>query len=154
MPGSQVPIAFPLSSGGTSEAEILWARALETPRQFEIESIPFRATGISRGDVVYAPAPAPAPASGSGADRVYEGTLSFGEHSTVRVDLLGEHDGLALREELSPASCEFECREQVVAIDVPPDINLAWVRGRLDEGVSLGHWVFEELADGRTTANL
>ena len=121
----------------------LWAEPLGSGR-FRIESSPFFAYGISRDDVVRA-----VPAAGDEDPRL-EDVLEKGGHRTLRVALdatveLTSGGIQGLLERLLELGCTHETlRPKLVALDVPPEVDVAIVAQLLqslaDEGRLLWEW--------------
>jgi hypothetical protein len=104
----------------------LWAEPLGSGR-FRVESCPFFAYGVSRDDVVRAEAPA-----GEDAPRL-EDVVEKGGHRTLRLALdprveLSDSGIQGLLERLLELGCTHEAlRPKIVAIDVPPEVDVAVV---------------------------
>jgi hypothetical protein len=123
------------------EDEWLWAEPLGKGR-FRLESAPFFAYGLSRGDVVRAPEAAELP-------RVEQLDAKSG-HRTLRVALDPEWDLdrpeiQAFLSELTDMGCAVEALPpKIVALDVPPEVDVATVVERLQipyrDGVLLWEW--------------
>ena len=125
------------------EADWLWAEPLGSDR-FRVESCPFFAYGISRDDVVRAVEP-----RGGDAPRL-EDVMEKGGHRTLRMALdpaaeLSHRPVQALLEELLELGCTHEAlRPKIVAIDLPPQVDVAVVTGllqaRVRDGLILWEW--------------
>jgi hypothetical protein len=121
----------------------LWAEPLGAAR-YRIESCPFFAYGISREDVVRA-----IDAAGEDAPRL-EDVVEKGGHRTLRLALDPRHDAddasvQGLLERLLELGCTHELlRPKLVAIDLPPEVDVAVVAELLqalaDEGTLLWEW--------------
>jgi hypothetical protein len=104
----------------------LWAEPLGSGR-FRIESCPFFAYGISRDDVVRA-----VESAGEDAPRL-EDVVEKGGHRTLRLALdpaveLADGSVQGLLERLLEIGCTHEAlRPKLVAIDVPPEVDVAVV---------------------------
>ncbi len=104
---------------------------------YRIENIPFFARGIARGDIVSAVEE--------------DGSLMFGEvveqsgHSTIRLIIYNEYAVPAIIERFLNQGCEAETTfAKLVALDVPPEVNLEDIREKLDLGFTQGQWDYEE----------
>ena len=125
------------------EADWLWAEHLGSDR-YRVESCPFFAYGISRDDVVRAVEP-----GGGDAPRLVD-VMEKGGHRTLRMALdpaaeLSHRPVQALLEELLQLGCTHEAlRPKIVAIDLPPEVDVAVVAAilqtRLREGLILWEW--------------
>jgi hypothetical protein len=104
----------------------LWAEPLGSGR-FRIESCPFFAYGVSRDDVVHA-----VEAPGQEAPQL-EDVVEKGGHRTLRLALdpaveLVDGSVQGLLERLLELGCTHEAlRPKLVAIDVPPEVDVAVV---------------------------
>lgn len=141
-PESLVRIRVPLERGaeeGGPADDWLWAEPLGADR-FRVESCPFFAYGISRDDVVKAAA---APSDEA---PCLQDVLEKGGHRTLRLALdpsteLEAPQVRQLLERLLELGCTHELlRPKIVAIDLPPDVDLPAVADllqRLHEGGTL-----------------
>jgi hypothetical protein len=140
-----VRIRVPLEgAGGTPQEDAIWAEPLGSDR-YRIESCPFLAYGISRDDVVRAAVP------GQGGEPVLEHVVEKGGHRTLRVALdpdvsLEEGDVAALLARLVDFGCTWEsARPKLVALDLPPEVEVARVVAHLEaarrDGALLWEWV-------------
>jgi hypothetical protein len=121
----------------------LWAESLGSGR-YRVESCPFFAYGISREDVVRA-----IDGVGKEAPQLDE-VVEKGGHRTLRVALdprveLSEPAVQSLLEQLLELGCTHEAlRPKLVAIDLPPEVDVANVAERLqalaDGGTILWEW--------------
>lgn len=122
------------------EDEWLWAEPLGSER-YRLESVPFFAYGLSRGDVVHA--------SEGDLPRV-EDVERKGGHRTLRVALdpnfdLERAEVRALTDELTRLGCALETLPpHLLALDVPPELDVAEVVRRLQapfrDGVLIWEW--------------
>jgi hypothetical protein len=122
------------------EDEWLWAEPLGGNR-FRVESAPFFAYGLSLGDVVRAAAPGDMPR----VDRVE----SKGGHRTLRIALDPDWDvdrpeiQLVLGE-LRQMGCALDALPpKILALDVPPEVDVAAVVERLQIPFHDGVWIWE-----------
>jgi hypothetical protein len=123
--------------------DFLWAEPLGSGR-FRIESCPFFAYGVSRDDVVGA-----VETAGEDAPRL-EDVLEKGGHRTLRLALdpridLADSSVQGLLERLLELGCTHEAlRPKLVAIDVPPQVDVAVVaqllQALVQEGTLLWEW--------------
>ena len=139
-----VRIRVALDHGAQGPADdFLWAEPLGSSR-FRIESCPFFAYGVSRDDVVLA-----VEMAGEDAPRL-EDVLEKGGHRTLRLALdprieLADSSVQGLLERLLELGCTHEAlRPKLVAIDVPPQVDVAVVAQLLQtlvqEGTLLWEW--------------
>jgi hypothetical protein len=138
----RVPIERPDGEPGP-DADWVWAEPLGRDR-YRVESCPFFAYGLSRDDVVRA-----VEARGYEAPRL-EDVMAKGGHRTLRMALdpdaeLSDGAVRALLERLLELGCTHEAlRPKIVAIDVPPTVDLGVVtellQGRLKDGLILWEW--------------
>jgi hypothetical protein len=128
-----VRIRVPLDPGVAPEGpadDWLWAEPLGSGR-FRIESCPFFAYGVSREDVVRAVEPA-----GEDAPRLEDVVEKCG-HRTLRLALdatveIADSAIQGLLERLLELGCTHEAlRPKLVAIDVPPEVDVAVVAALL-----------------------
>jgi hypothetical protein len=142
----RVPLDRPQGEAGPSD-DWLWAEPLGSGR-YRVESCPFFAYGISRNDVVRA-----AEASGEEAPRL-EDVVDKSGHHTLRVALdpgveLASPEVQALLEGLLELGCTHELlRPKIVAIDLPPEVDVAAVAERI-EALARGGALLWEWADPR-----
>ncbi len=142
-PEALVRIRVPLEGDAGPADDWLWAEPLGSDR-FRIESCPFFAYGISRDDVVVASASA-----GDESPRL-EDVVEKSGHRTLRA-ALDPTVGVAharvqdLLGRLLEMGCTHEAlRPKLVAVDVPPSVDLAAVVALLqplaDDGLLLWEW--------------
>lgn len=115
----------------------VWAESLGSER-YRVESCPFFAYGISRDDVVRA---ADAPGGGG---PVLDDVLEKGGHRTLRLTLGPSVEPRSnpvqrILEKLIDLGCTHELlRPRLVAIDLPPEVDLAVAAGLLQEAARTG----------------
>jgi hypothetical protein len=133
-----IRIRVPLDPGHEAAGppdDWLWAEPLGSDR-FRIESCPFFAYGVSRDDVVRA-----IEIAGEDAPRL-EDVVEKGGHRTLRLALdpgveLGDGSVQGLLERVLELGCTHEAlRPKLVAIDVPPEVDVAVVAELLQALVS------------------
>ncbi len=119
--------------------EHLWARPIGDSL-FEIDNTPFFARGVSFRDVVFA--------ERQGRLNVFREVVRRSGHRTLRAILFDQTLTSELREQLRMVGCETELSHipGLIAIDVPPSVELSCVRELLDDGENAGHWEYEEAA--------
>lgn len=138
----RVPLDPAPDSAGPAD-DWLWAEALGSGR-YRVESCPFFAYGISREDVVRA-----IDGVGEEAPQLDE-VVEKGGHRTLRLALdprveLSEPSVQTLLEQLLELGCTHEAlRPKLVAIDLPPEVDVGNVAERLqalaDAGTILWEW--------------
>lgn len=138
----RVPLERPAGEAGPPD-DWLWAEPLGSGR-YRIESCPFFAYGVSREDVVRA-----GEAPGQEAPAL-EDIIEKSGHRTLRLALdatveLGTPGVQALLEQLLQLGCTYELlRPKIVAIDLPPEVDLAAVadvlQARAREGALMWEW--------------
>lgn len=137
MTGNLVKVALPL--GPELEGyETVWASPEDGG--YALDNIPLFVFGVSNGDVV---------------DVVeQDGQLTFtrvrrrGGHSTYRVAFpadVTEHERREALEPLRRLGCGFERGpSRMVAVDVPPEVDVHAVYSVLERGMDEDRWTFEE----------
>ena len=143
-PGGYVRLLVPLErepGGGGPEDEWLWAEPLGSSR-FRIESTPFFAYGLSHGDVVRATEATDPPR--------LEAVERKSGHRTLRIALdadwdLDRAEIQQFLDDLLALGCTYEAMPpKMVALDVPPDVDVGEVIARLQvqfrDGVLLWEW--------------
>jgi hypothetical protein len=120
-----------------ADVEGLWAE--ETgDGGFVIDNIPFFAREATLGDVVEA--------RRIGDELFYASTREPSGNSLLRVVLFDGHDPSGLRSDLARLGCSTEQSHlrSLIAVNVPPTIDIGEVRTLLDEGTRNGFWDYEE----------
>jgi hypothetical protein len=138
----RVPLERPDGEDGPPD-DWVWAEPLGANR-YRIESCPFFAYGLSRDDVVQA-----LDAAGEEAPRL-DDVVEKGGHRTLRLALdpgaeLSDGGVQEFLERLLEHGCTHEAlRPKLVAVDVPPEVDVARVaevlQGRADEGLLVWEW--------------
>jgi hypothetical protein len=138
----RVPLDRPAGEPGPTD-DWIWAEPLGSGR-YRVESCPFFAYGLSRDDVVRA-----ADGAGEDAPRL-EDVMDKSGHRTLRLALdpaaeLSDRPVQALLERLLEAGCTHEAlRPKIVAIDLPPEVDVAAVaellQGRARDGLIVWEW--------------
>jgi hypothetical protein len=137
----RVPLDRPEGEAGPAD-DWIWAEPLGSAR-YRVESCPFFAYGLSRDDVVHADAPA-----GEDAPRL-DDIIDKGGHRTLRLALdpgaeLSDRPVQALLERLLELGCTHEAlRPKIVAIDLPPEVDVGAVAELLQAGAKGGLIVWE-----------
>ena len=117
--------------------ESLWALPKDEGL-FQLDNIPFFATGVALGDIVSA--------------TEEKGVLRFQEviqpsgHSTLRVAISKVADVPAVRVLFEQKGCSVEQSHlpRLIAVDVPPSIPLESLHPVLEAGREQGRWDYEE----------
>ena len=121
----RVKIALPLTRSSDdyppADWEHLWAIPRSTDR-YELDNIPFFATGVSAGDLV-------AVRRGDDERLIFDRVVQYGGHSTVRVVMFDIDQKEKIRGELARLGCESEGSHipKLFAVDVPASVNYAEV---------------------------
>jgi hypothetical protein len=125
-----------------ASVESLWALP-KGEGLFQVDNIPFFATGVALGDLVSA-------TPEEGAFRFQEVVHPSG-HSTLRVAISEAADVPAVRALFEQKGCSVEQSHlpRLIAIDVLPSVPLESLRPVLETGREQGRWDYEEacLAD-------
>ena|SRR2546421_625418 len=143
MSSNQVRVRFDLNpkDGHGYETERLWAER-RGHNNFRIMNSPFFAFGISPDDIVKA--------KGEGDEYQFQEVVKRGGHSTYRIFLQGNR---TVRDsqfeeywsELANLGCACEnANDRLIAVDVPPGVDVAKVYRVLEKGEAEGIWAFEE----------
>ena len=127
-----------------SATERLWAKPMGGGR-FRLRNTPFYARNVSVEDVVLGRT--------DGASVTFVAPVVRGGHSTYRI-----RSHLAVSDEefrrfwgpLEALGCSFE-QGPVLAVDVPPGLDIYEVYGLLEAGEAAGAWDFEEGHCGHST---
>jgi uncharacterized protein DUF4265 len=120
----------------------LWAEALGNAR-FRVESCPFFAYGISRDDIVHA-----AERAGEEAP-LLDDIVEKGGHRTLRFALspdleLAAPEVQGLLERLLELGCTHEVlRPKIVAVDLPPEVDIGVVAELLQRSTREGSLLWE-----------
>src|SRR5262249_956597 len=117
--------------------ESVWAKE-EPDGRFVLDNIPFFATQATLGDVVAATLE-------DGCLR-YSATLERSGNSLIRVVCFRGTDPMEVRGLLEEVGCSTElfALYSLVAVNVPPSVNLEDVEAALRRGVEDGRWGYEE----------
>jgi hypothetical protein len=120
-------------------SESVWAKQIGDNR-YRIENIPFFARNVSFGDVVET--------TDDHGRLMVTRRVDQSNHSTIRVMLKRVDDVSSLRQVLRETGCDSELSHlpRLIAVDIPPRVELEKVRGILNRGVSEGLWDYEESA--------
>ncbi len=138
----RVPLERPAGEAGPPD-DWLWAEPLGSGR-YRVESCPFFAYGVSREDVVRAGGASgqEAPALEDIVEKSGHRTLRLALDAAVELDAPGVK---SLLERLLQLGCTYELlRPKIVAIDLPPEVDLAAVADVLQaqarEGALMWEW--------------
>jgi hypothetical protein len=120
-----------------ASVESLWALP-KGEGLFQVDNIPFFATGVAVGDIVSA-------FQEEGAFRFQEVVHASG-HSTLRVAISEATDVPAVRALFEQKGCSVEQSHlpRLIAVDVPPSVPLGSLRPVLVAGQEQGRWDYEE----------
>ncbi|MCB9765833.1 MAG: DUF4265 domain-containing protein [Alphaproteobacteria bacterium] len=136
---SKVKVWFELEDGAWhgSATESLWATEL-ADGHYRLENSPFYAFGVSFLDAVIA-----APRNGR---LWFDRVVKPSGHSTYRIIRTTDSDTVFNRcwTPLQTLGCSFESGDRVLAVDVPPEVNIHEAYKLLDAGEHAGAWGFEE----------
>ena len=138
-----VRIRIPVErSTGGPDHDTVWAEPLGSGR-YRVESCPFLAYGLSRNDVIGA-------AAERGEEPVLEDIVEKSGNRTLRIALdpstpVERSDIQALLGRLVDFGCTWEAaRPSLVALDLPPEVDVARVVAHLEatkrDGVLLWEW--------------
>jgi hypothetical protein len=136
----RVPLERPEGEPGPAD-DWIWAEPLGSSR-YRVESCPFFAYGLSRDDVVRADE------SAGDAPRL-EDVMDKGGHRTLRMALdpsaeLSDRPVQAMLERLLEMGCTHEAlRPKIVAIDLPPEVDVGAVAELLQASTRDGLIVWE-----------
>jgi hypothetical protein len=140
--GEHVKVKFSLQDDENGypgfAVESLWAKVCEDG-VFEIDSIPFFAKLVSLGDKVFADE------DGQG-NLVYKAHASYSKHSTVRIVIFDMEQVSHTRKMMSEMGCptELSHNPKLIAVDIPPDVEIDRINALLKEGEKAGRWEYEE----------
>jgi hypothetical protein len=127
-----------IDSDGQEMSESVWAEGISVDT-FRINNVPFYAYGISYNDVVSAKV--------KDDIFVFDKLISRGGHSTFRVFFSekSNSDQELLFKNLNNLGATIErATSQLVAIDVPPNVNLQLITELLQDGENKSEWNYEE----------
>ncbi|MFY0529330.1 DUF4265 domain-containing protein [Archangium gephyra] len=130
-----------------ASVESLWALP-KGEGLFQVDNIPFFATGVALGDVVSA-----TPEEGA---FCFQAVVHPSGHSTLRLAISEAADVPAVRALFEHKGCSVEQSHlpRLIAVDVPPSVPLESLRLVLDAGREQERWDYEEacLADTPTSS--
>lgn len=120
-----------------ASVESLWALP-KGEGLFQVDNIPFFATGVAVGDLVSA-------TPEEGAFR-FQDVVQASGHSTLRLAISEAADVPAVRALFEQKGCSVEQSHlpRLIAIDVPPSVPLDSLRPVLIAGQEQGRWDYEE----------
>lgn len=116
--------------------ETLWAYEVEDGL-YSLDNVPFFARGVSWGDVVSVAL--------NGDELHFKEVIRPSAHSVLRVIVHNHSDVDEVHESLQRMNCNTEQSHipSLLAVDVPPSVNLKEVRAFLDNGEEEGRWEYE-----------
>jgi hypothetical protein len=114
--------------------ETLWGQKVGTDL-YRLDNIPFFARDVSCGDEIAA--------ENCDGTLYYLKTVNQASNSVLRVVLYDEDKTAMLRSRLAELGCETELIGNLVAIDIPGQVNLDVVLEFLESGEKLGNWEYE-----------
>jgi hypothetical protein len=119
--------------------EHLWARPVGDS-MFKLDNTPFFARGVSYGDIVLVEL--------REGMHVFDRVVRPSGHSTLRVILFKPELVDDLRSQLRALGSQTELSHipGLIAVDVPPSVDLARVKALLAAGEAAGDWEYEEAA--------
>ncbi|WP_406700127.1 DUF4265 domain-containing protein [Singulisphaera sp. Ch08] len=120
------------------DSERVWAKEARDGG-YLIDNIPFFASQATYGDVI--------DVEYRDGEAYFLRTREWSKNSLLRVIFFDNQDPSPLRSELSRLGCETELSEintTLLAINVPPNIDMGSVRGLLEDGSRKGLWDYEE----------
>jgi hypothetical protein len=143
-------VVLPLDSSewhGAS-AETVWAEPLGSDT-FRLRNTPAYAYGLSFRDVVYAPVDDERP--------TFKNVVESSGHSTYRLFLKKGYTSTSPEFEkfwspIQQLGCSYEGSPHLVAVDVPPEVDIYAVYQLLERGEVAGVWEFDEGKCAHVTA--
>ena len=148
---SLVKIDLPLQTGEWHgyRTETVWAEKLGGNR-YRIRNSPFYAFGVSADDVIFAN-------PDDEAKLVFGGVSIRGGHSTYRLMRSAQCEALTFQsywERLASLGCSYEEGPgRLLAVDVPPSVDIYDVYELMERGEASGAWHFEEGHCGHALRN-
>jgi hypothetical protein len=120
-----------------ASVESLWALP-KGEGLFQVDNIPFFATGVAVGDLVSA-----TPEEGA---FLFQDVVQASGHSTLRLAISEAADVPAVRALFEQKGCSVEQSHlpRLIALDVPPSVPLGSLRPVLMAGQEQGRWDYEE----------
>ena len=127
------------NASGEFETESLWCK--KSGKYFIVDSIPFITKRIALGDIIKA--------EYDTGDKCYyfDDFISTSGNSTIQI-LLNDIQFIdKIREELNSFECESEVLLQlnIIAVNVPAQVNYLKIKQYLDFGEQKGLWVYGEI---------
>ena len=120
-------------------SETLWA-SRRTNSVYNLRNIPFYIYGVSFGDSVVA--------ERRNNENIFRRIHERGGHSTYRIFITDEHQDALFEQSWGPLGelgCFYErATDYLVAVDVPPEVNIYDAYDALEKGRISGVWDFEE----------
>lgn len=138
---TKIHASIPGGVDGFSEVESMWAKPIEG-QLFEVDNIPFYASGIALYDKVSV--------------RNVDGLLYIDSlvhpsgHSTIQLWFADENAVAHTRRELKALGCNSEISDQprLIAFDVPPTVDYSRIKTLLEAGAEAGKWDYQEACLG------
>ncbi|MCR8648032.1 DUF4265 domain-containing protein [Leptospira interrogans] len=129
------------NSGGSLETESIWVIANE--EGYIIDNIPFYVKEIAIGDLVSA-------TQDSNGHLWFSQLLKPSGHSTIQIWFSDISTLSEIRSKLSQLGCSSEISEipQLIAVDIPPNVDYSIVQGFLEEGEKNGLFEYQEACLG------
>uniref|UniRef100_UPI0039C927AF DUF4265 domain-containing protein n=1 Tax=Leptospira interrogans TaxID=173 RepID=UPI0039C927AF len=129
------------NSSGSLETESIWVIANE--EGYIIDNIPFYVKEIAIGDLVSA-------TQDSNGHLWFSQLLKPSGHSTIQIWFSDISTLSEIRSKLSQLGCSSEISEipQLIAVDIPPNVDYSIVQGFLEEGEKNGLFEYQEACLG------
>ncbi|WP_061281310.1 DUF4265 domain-containing protein [Leptospira interrogans] len=129
------------NSGGSLETESIWVIANE--EGYIIDNIPFYVKEIAIGDLVSA-------TQDSNGHLWFSQLLKPSGHSTIQIWFSDISTLSEIRSKLSQLGCSSEISEipQLIAVDIPPNVDYSIVQVFLEEGEKNGLFEYQEACLG------
>lgn len=114
------------------------AWALPVGDNYQLDNILFYALGYSWKDIVATET--------IDSEKYVKNIVQKSGHSTIRIIFEDEDDVESTRDYLQSLGCDSEISDVyiLIAVDIPPDVDIEKVLAFLEEGKSIGKWGYEE----------
>lgn len=139
-----VEVQFPLETDGEGwpplQVEPIWCRPVPSGHDhYVVTNVPIHVLGISRGDVIRASRSAAGPLQ-------FDSLVERGGHGTIRVIVADPSQVEAVAQTLAGFGCGVGDTyiEQLLTLDLSPEVNYAAVRGWLMDAEAAGRVDWEE----------